>query len=102
MSARRRESRPAGNRAAASSRPISDANIVAPAGLQHPKAVAPGYVVFVLRKDRAGWRRQVYVSLSAANRAVDRAEVNGVECRVQLVELVPVSSASLVVVGDDR
>lgn len=65
---------------------------------RHPRAVAPGFVVFLMRRDRTGWRRQVYVSLAGANKAVDRAKANGLEVRVQLVELVPVPAAPLVVV----
>lgn len=69
--------------------------------IRHPRAVAPAYVVMVMRRDRSGWRRQLYLSLHSANKALDRAQANGIEARVMLVELVPVPHAPMVVIGGD-
>lgn len=74
--------------------------ILPPTTLHHPKAVLPAYAVFVMRRDEK-WRRQLYLSLHAAQKAMDRAELNGVEARCQLVEIVPVPSAPMIVVGGD-
>jgi hypothetical protein len=95
-----RESRPMANRAA-SNVTAGDTQIVAPSVLYHPKAVAPAYAVFVMRKDRR-WRRQLYISLTGANKALERARANGVEAQCMLVELVPVPHAPLYVVGGDE
>lgn len=74
-----------------------DKTIVPPTTLHHPKAVLPAYAVFVMRRDHQ-WRRQLYLSLHAAQKAIDRAEVNGVEARCQLVEIVPVPAMPMIVV----
>lgn len=79
---------------------IKSEPILAPSTLIHPKAVAPGWAVFVMRRDEK-WRRQVYLSLHAATKAMERARVNGVEARCMLVELVPVPHAPLYVVGGE-
>jgi len=74
------------------------AAILQPSILHHPKAIAPGFAVFLMVKD-GHWRRQVYMSLHAATRALERAEANGREARMQLVELVPVTAMPVIVVG---
>lgn len=66
--------------------------------LHHPKAIAPGYAVLLMRRD-GHWRRQVFMSLHSATRALERAESAGREARMQLVELVPVPSAPVIVIG---
>jgi hypothetical protein len=57
--------------------------------------------VLVLRRN-GHWHRQVYVSLSAATRAMDRAKDKGIEARCVLCELVPVLGTVPTIVGDDR
>ncbi len=54
--------------------------------------------MFLMVKD-GHWRRQVYMSLHAATKALERAEANGREARMQLVELVPVPAVPVIVVG---
>lgn len=73
-------------------------SILPPSILNHPKAVAPAYAVFVLRND-GKVRRQVYLSLHSAQSALDRAAKNGTEAKCVLVELVPVPASPVYVVG---
>lgn len=94
-----RESRPVG-RAASISAANLDAAILPPSTLIYPKAVLPAYAVFVMRRD-ARWNRQIFISLHSAQRALDRAAERGAEARCQLVEIVPVPSVPMVVVGGD-
>ena len=56
--------------------------------------------VFLMVKD-GHWRRQAYMSLHAATKALERARANGREARMQLIELVPVPvpAVPVVVVG---
>lgn len=75
-----------------------DIEMLAPNGLNHPKAIAPAFAILVQRRN-GQWTRQLYLSLHSAQRAVERAETRGVEARLQLVEIVPVPALPVVVVG---
>lgn len=74
-----------------------DVTRIPPATLENPRAVAAGYAVLLVRRDERV-TRQVYLSLHSATRALERARANGREARMVLVELVPVTSAPVVVV----
>lgn len=80
--------------------PATSITILPPATLTHPKAVLPGYAVFVMRRDER-WHRQIFVSLHSAQKAINRAAEKGIEARCQLVEIVPVPSVPMVVVGGE-
>lgn len=68
--------------------------------LRHPKAVAPAYAVLVVTT--AGHlRRQVYLSLHSATKALARHEAAGRVAKCILVELVPVPHAPAYVIGGD-
>lgn len=74
----------------------------APRDLEHPKAIAAGWAVLLVRRDDRV-TRQVYLSLHSATKALERAQASGREARMVLVELVPVTAAPVYVVGgEDR
>ncbi|GAB3667110.1 hypothetical protein GCM10027596_35750 [Nocardioides korecus] len=70
--------------------------------LAHPKAVAPAYALLTFHDDGVLKRRNLYLSLHSAVKAQERAEGRGDSFELMLVELVPVASLPLVVVGGDR
>jgi hypothetical protein len=70
---------------------------VTPRRVENPKATAHAWAALVMRKN-GHWSRQIYLSLHAATRAMERAEVRGVEARLVLVELVPLTAAPVYVV----
>ena len=61
--------------------------------------MCPAYAVFVLARDGRHWSRRLYITLTGATRAVERAHARGVEVQVQLVELVPVPGQPVVMVA---
>lgn len=75
-----------------------DLTSVVPTTLRHPKAIAAGYAVLLLRSDDRV-TRQVYLSLHSATKALERAEAKGRAASMVLVELVPVTAAPVYVVG---
>lgn len=76
-----------------------DFNILPPTTLNHPKAVAPAFVVFTFTDDGELKRRNVYLSLHSALKAKERAEARGSRFQLMLCELVPVPHKAIVVVG---
>lgn len=105
-----RQSRPTANRAASESfdldlpsiapdtRNLADLDPArSPRPVENPKATAHAWAALVMRRN-GHWSRQIYLSLHSATRAMERAEARGVEARLVLVELVPVTAAPVYVV----
>lgn len=95
-----RQSSPAANQGASSVEPDSSSHILPPRTLEHPRAIAAGYAVLLVRRDEKV-TRQVYLSLHSATKALERARVAGREASMVLVELIPTTAAVLTVVGGD-
>lgn len=105
-----RQSRPAANRTAPESfdgdlpsiapdtRNLADLDPArTPHAVENPKATAHAWAALVMRRN-GHWSRQIYLSLHSATRAMERAEARGVDARLVLVELVPVTAAPVYVV----
>lgn len=98
MSAGNETGRPGGTACDISTAIKTDAQSTAKP-LQHPRAVAPAYVVFTFHDDGKVKRRNVYLSLHSAIKAKERAEAKGSRFELMLCELVPVKTSPLVVVA---
>src|SRR4051794_21522741 len=94
-----RQGRPEANRAAWSV--DYDSTILPPTTLLNPKVIAAGYAVLLVRRDQRV-TRQVYLSLHSATKAVDRARESGRHAEMVLVELVPVTTAPVYLLGGDE
>lgn len=95
-----RQERPAANRALSN---VTDGDnmILPPTALIHTKAIAPAYAVFTFHDDGRLKRRHLYLSLHSAIKAQERAQAKGQRFELMLVELVPVASTPMVIVGGE-
>jgi len=96
----RRQDPPTRSSQGASNVVSDDQSSTPPTTLENPKAIAAGWAVLLVRRDDRV-TRQVYLSLHSATKALERARQSGRAAQMVLVELVPVTAATVTVVGGE-